>query len=358
MTLTSRFFVGIVETGDMTLRFSQGLREQGYEVTNVVVKPSRPLQPSEGYTRYIGRSNRLAYLGDLAKEFLRTSYSHDIFIFNYSTSFFSDFVSSKYIRPLAYCDLPVLKAMGKKVVFFLSGDDVRSYRLLLEDLKKAGLHLHARYIEHEMRKFPKEQEYVRKQKAQLVEKYADYIFSRPNIAQFLTKPYHLLWLPIDLNTVKYRVQQTDEPLIVHAPSSRSIKGTEYVLNAVETLKKEGYRFRFQLCENMCNEGVRALLTESEIVIDQLLLPGYGLFSIEAMATGNVVLGSAVAGYNGTSEDLPIITATPDTIYENLKAVLENPGYRVELAKKGRKIVEQYHEQKKVIRDFLQAIDVQ
>jgi hypothetical protein len=69
---------------------------------------------------------------------------------------------------------------------------------------------------------------------------------------------------------------------------------------------------------MDNEEVRKKLADAEIVVDQLLGRGHGLFAVEAMASGNVVLGGAIASYGRYPKSLPIITTTPDTIYENLK----------------------------------------
>jgi spore maturation protein CgeB len=76
-----------------------------------------------------------------------------------------------------------------------------------------------------------------------------------------------------------------------------------------------------------------------------------------MAGGNAVVGGAVPGFNGFPDELPIVQTTPKTIYENLKLLLEDPALRVELAEKGRKYVEAYHEYKKVTKDFLKIIGV-
>jgi glycosyltransferase involved in cell wall biosynthesis len=359
-----RFFIGIYEIGGNTHTLSQGLREMGYEVTNIVVEsknnPRRPYGSRDMriHDRYIRNSNKFVYFYDLAKEFIKNSYSHDIFVFNFCSSFFSAFIPSKYAGVLSYLDLPLLKAMGKKIVFFANGSDLRSYRLLVEEMENDGLYSHAKYMKNDLGDVLSTKgadESMQKIKAKKIEKYADYIFARPNSAQLLARPYHLLWLPIDLSLIKYRVNQSDEPLIIHAPSNRPVKGTKYVLPAIKKLEREGYKFRFLLCETMRNEEFRKKLADADIVIDQLLLPGYGLLGIEAMASGNAVLGSAVPGYNGFSDEMPIIPTTPDNIYENLKMVLEDPDLRVELAKRGRKYVEKYHDYKQVTKDFLKLL---
>ena len=352
-----RFFVGIREIGNTTLMLSRGLREQGYEVTNLVIKPSKKIIPQIGHDRYIEISNRFSYRLDLIREFLKILCPHDIFVFNYSSSFCTAFLPLKYTRSLGYMDLSLLKTMGKKVVVFSNGSDLRSYRLLVEELKEAGLHSHAAYIKQDLSNLLSERvDKLKKIKAQTIEKYADHIFAKPDRAQYLTKQFHLIWPGIDVD-IEYRIDQSDNPLIVHAPSSNPVKGTAYVLQAVEKLKQD-YNFKFLLCKNMPNELVRKKLTEAEIVVDQLLLPGHGFLGVEAMSSGNAVLGSAVPGYNGFPESLPIVTTTPDTIYENLKTMLEDPKLRKDLAQKGRAYVKQYHDYKKVTADFLEKIGEQ
>lgn len=347
----STFFVGVIETGDVTLRLSQGLRELGYPVSNVVIQPSTPIVPT-GHSRYLKKSKSPIFLVDLFKEFLR-SLPHDIFVFNYSTSFFSTFFRSRQLD-IAYADLALLKSLGKKIVIISNGDDLRSYTGLIKELERAGLSSHAHYLQKEVRIDPAREALVQK-RARVIEKYADYIFAKPDRAQHLTKQYFITWPGFDLRTVQYRTRQSDTPLIIHAPSYRLIKGTGYVLKAVRKLEREGYSFKFLLCENMPNHVLRKRLTDSEIVIDQLLLPGYGLVSIEGMAGGNAVVGGAVPGFNGFPDELPIVQTTPKTIYENLKLLLEDPALRAELAEKGRKYVEAYHEYKKVTKDFLKII---
>jgi glycosyltransferase involved in cell wall biosynthesis len=264
--------------------------------------------------------------------------------------------SRKWVRQFAYFELWLLKRLGKKVVIVVNGDDLRSRGLFIEQMKAAGLLQHAKYAAMDLDLY-REREEAKRRKASIIERYADHIFARPNAAQFLTKDYHLFWVPLDLRTVEFSIRNDDPPLVIHAPSDNKIKGTKYVLEAVEKLRSEGYRFRFELCQNIRNIDVRKSLTSSQIAIDQIILPGYGLFAIEAMASGNAVIGSAVPGYNGFADDMPVLTTTPDTIYENLKTLLENPHFRTDLAVRGRRWVEKYHDHRFVTRDFVRAIGI-
>ena len=344
-----RFFIGLAPIGDLNYRLSQGLRELGYEVTNVVVSTDNPWWPNRKCDRYIrGPSKPIFCICDLVKEFVKNFYSHDIFVFIGAYSF------------LAYIDLPLLKMLGKKIIVFVTGSDLRSYNLLVKELKNDGLYSHAKYLEKDLAEITSSIgtiDFVQMLKAKIIGRYADQIFAQPHMTQFLSRNYDFLWVSINLDEVEYKVSESDEPLIIHAPTRRSLKGTKYVLPVIQELREEGHRFRFMLCEKMPNEELRKRLADSEIVIDQLLMPSHGLFGVEAMATGNVVLGSAVPGYNGFPKDLPIVTTMPDNLYENLKMMLDNPELRVKLARRGRKYVEKYHDSRKVTRFFLNKIGI-
>lgn len=355
----ARFFVGLCEIGDFTLCLSRGLREIGFQVTNVVWEPTSPLHQREyKHDRYIRPSkNIFVYHLKILWEFFRQVTYHDVFVFNFSRPFFGHlmYTSIKWVRQFAYLELWLLKRLGKKVVIVVNGSDLRSVHLLIEEMKAAGLVQHAKYAERDLDLDYGEKGEIKRKKAAIIEKYADHVFVRPNAAQLLRRKHHLFWVPIDLRTVQVSICNDDPPLVIHAPSKSHRKGTKYVLEAVERLRGEGYEFRFELCQKMSNIEVRKKLTRSQIAIDQLIFPGYGLFAIEAMGSGNAVIGSAVPGYNGFADDMPVLTTTPDTIYENLKRLLKDPRLRIGLAIRGRKWVEKYHDHRVVTRDFIEAI---
>lgn len=355
----NRFFVGIHEVGDFTLRLTQGLRHWGFQVTNVVSELRSSLLERElSHDRYINESGnkyirQLRYLGEFVRQIVR----NDVFVFNFSLSFtgYLQQSPSHVLRHLAYLDLAVLKALGKKIVIIANGSDIRSWRLLVEEMKRAGLDQHARYAIADLDLDFGGPDKMKRTKAAKIEKYADHVFARPNCAQFLTRDYNLVWLPVDMSTFRFSIGNASSPLVVHAPSNSRVKGTKYILQAVNKLRQEGYEFEFELCQNIQNVALRKILSIAQIAIDQLILPGYGLFGIEAMASGCAVLGSAVPGYNGNPMELPIMTTTPDTIYQNLRSLIEDQGLRVKMAQDGRAYVEKYHDNVKVAYDFLQKI---
>lgn len=352
-----RFFVGLREIGDSALILTRGLRELDYRVHNVVWEPHGVLvQRRERHDRYLPRSGTLQRSVAAVAELVRQIPRNDVFVFNFSCSFlgYPYLYDRPLLRHLNYIDLPLLKALGKIVIVIVNGDDLRSVNGLVEDLHRAGHDDHARYLEEYTTSDGGRWDVHKRRTAAALERHADHIFARPIAAQFLTKPYNLLWIPLDLRTVEYHEEPADAPLVVHAPSSRRAKGTYHVLDAVERLEEQGHRFRFELLEGVENWVLKEKLTEAEIVLDQFILPGYGLLAVEAMASGCAVLGSAIPGYNGFPDDCPVVTTTPETLGENLRRILEDAELRRDLARQGRRYVEEHHDHVKVAREVAEA----
>ena len=113
------------------------------------------------------------------------------------------------------------------------------------------------------------------------------------------------------------------PRVLHAPSHRGVKGTRFLLEATERLRREGVPFDLELIENLPNAEALRRYREADLVVDQLLAGWYGGFAVEVMA-----LGKPVIAYLRESnlhvlpremrEELPVIDATPATIYDVLR----------------------------------------
>ncbi len=193
------------------------------------------------------------------------------------------------------------------------------------------------------------------------ERYADLILSQPGFGQLQTRPYMRVRASIDLSQHPCYVPDRKTPLVVHAPSRRDTKGTPYVLAAVEQLKAEGVPFEFRLIENMPNEAVRRLLTEADIVVDELYSETIGVLSTEAMASGCVVLTRYMAEYAKIPPGCPAVNANIYTIADKLRQVIVDREMRRRLAEAGRPYVEANHDHVKVaqqILDWLQPGGIQ
>lgn len=148
-----------------------------------------------------------------------------------------------------------------------------------------------------------------------------------------------------------RYTQADRPRLVfaHAPSNRRVKGTDLILGALDELRLEGYEFEIDLIEGLSNSEALARYAESDIVIDQLYAGWYGGVAVEAMALGKpVVVYLRDDDFEYLPEqmaaDLPFFRATPASIKDALRAILETPRPQlVERAKQSRAYVERWHD---------------
>ncbi len=121
--------------------------------------------------------------------------------------------------------------------------------------------------------------------------------------------------------------------ILHAPSSRYVKGTAFVLEAIDMLKGRGIQFEFVLLENHPNEVVLKELMRSDILIDQ---PGVwaARLAMEGCSAGCCVIGGNRAEYC-QQYDSPLLQFERDA--KNLAAVLsdliENPELLLDMKRK-------------------------
>lgn len=137
--------------------------------------------------------------------------------------------------------------------------------------------------------------------------------------------------------------------VLHAPNHRGVKGTEFIVDAVEKLRAEGVNIELVLAEKISNEKIKRLMQDVHLLADQLILPGYGLNAIEGMASGLPVIANLddptatmIFRRYAFLNECPIVSATPETFLEVLRILSANPKLRIELGTAGRAYVEKYH----------------
>lgn len=137
--------------------------------------------------------------------------------------------------------------------------------------------------------------------------------------------------------------------IVHAPNHRFIKGTEYLISSVETLKREGLNVELILLEKLQNTEVKRILQEkADIFFDQLIL-GYAMSTIEAFALGLPVITNlenedytrVFRRYSYLNE-CPAMSVSHETLTDVLRTLVTSPSLRKELGEAGRAYAEKYH----------------
>jgi glycosyltransferase involved in cell wall biosynthesis len=130
--------------------------------------------------------------------------------------------------------------------------------------------------------------------------------------------------------------------IVHAPTSPQLKGTKYVIDAVEALGKI-HDIDFLLLENLKHDEVLRALARADIAVDQLLGDTYGVFAIEAMAYQLPVITHIIDEVrNQFSVEDPLFSASPDTLEQTLRMLVEDTEMRVLHGKRGKAYVDDVH----------------
>lgn len=258
---------------------------------------------------------------------------NDIFHFHFGTSLMPD-----------NSDLPMLKNMNKKVFMHHWGSDVRIYSIA----KGFNKYIKVKTLDEESIK----------RKLSVLSKYIDdCIVADYELYEYVKDYYrkiHFLPQVIDLNEYAIESEKNNnELLIVHAPTSPEIKGTVYILEAIENLKSK-YKFNFKLVQNMPHESAKKIYNQADIIIDQVLLGTYGLFAIETMAMGKpVVTWISDHMKDKYPKELPIISANPDSLYEAIEILIKDAEMRKEIGSKSREYAENYHDVKKVCLKLVQ-----
>jgi glycosyltransferase involved in cell wall biosynthesis len=132
--------------------------------------------------------------------------------------------------------------------------------------------------------------------------------------------------------------------IIHAPTDRDIKGTKYLLAAVERLKAAGYPVEVSLLEGLPHEQVHVLSEQADIAVDQLMLGAHGMFAVEMMARGLPVICRIREDLRRFyPPDFPLITADPGSIYDVLESLITQPERWADLGRWGIEYVRREHE---------------
>ena len=149
--------------------------------------------------------------------------------------------------------------------------------------------------------------------------------------------------------------------VAHAPSKRAVKGTQAVLDAVESLRKRGAPIELDLIEGVPNNEARKRYAAADVVVDQLRIGWYGMFAIESMALAKpVVVHLDEQGAAETEEafglELPLVRADEQSVEDVLAGLVEIRPELPELGRRSREYVERIHAHTAVARRVLEIYE--
>lgn len=244
-------------------------------------------------------------------------------------------------------DLPLLKLFGKKIIVHFRGLDVVDIKHFdyLREMNRGSLI-----------KKPPLSRLDQKKKLRKWMKYADVVLvSEPDL--FEVVPSGIL-SPQIIDRQYWAV--TRRPLseqdgiirIVHAPSSRRKKGTDFIESAIENLKGKGFKVELILAENLPYHKIKELYEISDIGIDQVLYGWHGKVSVELMALGKPVVCNISHDLRRYRPDLPIVHGEPKNLEAVLEELITNEDKRRELGKCSIEYVARYHDVERVVDELL------
>jgi hypothetical protein len=291
----------------------------GYE-PDVLLRPS-----GVGRLRFEGRRARLLWQALTA---------FDLVHFNFGRSLLP--------HPLAFRELRLLRARGTGIVVTYQGDDARQ-----GSTSGAGSSIDL----FEPAYYTTEGDARKRRGIEAFDRSADAIhFLNPDLARVL--PERARFLPyahVDLRDWKPVHKDNPVPVVVHAPSDRSAKGTRFILQAVEALRSERFEFEFALVEGVTQAEARRVYERADLLVDQLLVGWYGGVAVEAMALGVPVVAHVERADLDVlppqlRADLPVIDATPESIADVLREWLgKRRSELADVGRRSRRFVDAHHD---------------
>lgn len=294
--------------------------------------------------RFIQSNGSGARAREIMDFFLHEGRSYDGFQFYFGSSF----------AGLSLADVPILKALGKKVYFYFCGCDVRDSKITIQKYRFSACH-HC---------WPMLCSPNRAKAIEVAERYGDAVFvSTPDLLEFVPGAV-LLPQPIDLEMfgpireqalLRAATRSAADPVrVVHAPSSQAIKGTRFLLDAIESLKNGGAHIELVLVEGKSYAEAMQICASADIVVDQLLVGAYGQYAVEMMALGKPVVcyirEDLLKHY---PNELPIVSANIENIAYVLRDLIDDRARWAELERRGLEYVERNHESTAVARKSIE-----
>ncbi len=178
-------------------------------------------------------------------------------------------------------------------------------------------------------------------------RYADIVIGMDgSVRRFLLRDdIHCKPIPVNTHSLTPlgRRHKDGIPVIVHAPNHRNVKGTQFLMDSLEQLRRLGIRFELRVIEGMRRADAIAAYRQADIIADQFVIGAYGVFALEGLALGKAVL--TYLDHDHLSDpalNLPIVNTNRDNMTAVLAVLLQVPELCERLGAAGRTAVVKNH----------------
>lgn len=337
------------QTGCNAWRLSRGERRLGWE-SDVLCTRRPPFDYPCDRLLDVGGASALRSLASRVSAFLRVRGQYDVFHFNAGKSL---------IDPrrfgLHLLDLPHYPEPARLFVTF-NGCDARQKgpTLARRQLSACGAGCASPLCAR-----PGEDR-IKAERIALFSRHVTRLFAlNPDLMHVLpAEKATFLPYAYDAASVTPVLPATDGPLVVaHAPSDRSIKGTDAVLEAFrQVAETHGRDFEALLIENMSHQRALEALARADVLVDQLMVGWYGGVALEAWALGKVVVCRLEQEDlrflpDGMAADLreTVVDCPPGQLADTLRGLVENRAGVRSRARAGVEYVRTWHQAETVAR---------
>jgi hypothetical protein len=168
---------------------------------------------------------------------------------------------------------------------------------------------------------------------------------------------YVVSIPKDTVKIYHAVGNFD--MRTDSATQRNIKSTHIYVPTIERLKQNGYNVELLFIKDVPGRVVRYYQLQADIVVDMLTYGFYGANVREAMMLGKPVvcylrpewLASIRREMPEFIDQLPIVSATPENVYEVLEDLVRNPDKRRAIGQRSREFAVRWHSSQRAAARF-------
>jgi hypothetical protein len=338
-----RVLHGPVNVGNQPWTLSRAERALGLKSDLVTLAPSWLGYKSD---RVLEEPASKSLAARMKYRFVRAAlaFEYDVLHFYFGQSYFY-----KYDDPewrFNFADLKLARKLGKRIIMTLQGCDIRmaglsNKRNEVTMCRSGGCTRYDGCIGLHDR--------IREKLARCILPLCDRVFFlNPDLGASAGVGEFLPYANVDLRAITPRAGRRDpaRPLVLHAPTSESIKGSSIIESSLRRLAGR-YDFEYRAVVDLPHAEAMRIYEEADLVIDQVLSGWYGGLAVEVMAMGKPVVAYLREEDLTTipiamRAELPILRADPRRMDEDLARIFDRREEWSALGAKSRAFVERWH----------------